>query len=189
MTAFWRDYELIDEEQRLLDSLYEAHFQSCFRENASSVAVAVTANASEDLPKAIVAAIMTMGGKHAPLEDTVRFLSLVSPADHAAVLLKRGEKIPGWGGTFQDGAIDPIWVQVEHLLKQFVPMMYFKLQSVTAVLKGHGKLLAPNPSAYTASVAISLGMPPKLAPYLFINGRLNGWAELAYRQFKVRKTG
>ena len=180
---------MIEEEARLLESLMDAHFQSCFRENASSVAVAVTANSSEDLCKAIIAAICTMGAKHAPLEETVRFLSLVSPADHAALLLKRGEKVPGWGGTFQDGAIDPLWVEVEHLLKQYVPMMYFKLQSVTAILKGHGKLLHPNPSAYTACVALALGMPAKLTPYLFIQGRLNGWVELAARQFKLKKIG
>jgi len=189
MIPFWRSEEFIPEELHLLDALFAAHHGSCFRDNASSVAVTIAADASHDLTKAIMAGICTLGGNHAPLENTVRFLSLEDPAGHVAALLKRGQKIPGWGGSFQDGAIDPIWEEVDSLIRTYQPAMHDKLQAVTAILNGHGKLIHPNPSAYTACVAIALGMPVQLTPYLFIYGRLSGWSEIAMQQFERRKAG
>lgn len=184
MNAFWRDTELTDIELALLKELWMAHHLSCFRDNASSMAVAISADGSGDLTKAIVAGLSTLGDKHAPLEDTVMFLSQENPALQVAEMLNWGMKIPGWGGTFQDGAIDPIWIETDRLIERHQSALHLKLQAVTAILKGHGKLLAPNPSAYTACVAIALGMPRKLSPYLFIYGRLTGWAEIAAKHFR-----
>jgi citrate synthase len=186
MKAFWRDEELNSAEWHLLDALLSAHYESCFRDNASSVAVKIAADASGDFGKAIVAGISTMGGKHAPLEETIRFLSLEYSLCQVAEVLKRGQKIPGWGGTYQDGAIDPIWIEVDRLIERYQPTMHRKLEAITHQLKQHGKLLYPNPSAYTACVAIALGVPVELAPYLFIYGRIDGWAEIAAKHLRKK---
>jgi citrate synthase len=119
-----------------------------------------------------------MGARHAPVEATVRFLSLENPELEVASILKRGRKVPGWGGTFQKDLPDPLWAEVNELIPE---PLQDKLAAVTGMLHQHGKLIWPNPSAYTACVAIVLGMPPKLAPYLFIYGRLTGWAQIADR--------
>lgn len=189
MNTFWRNdvADLTKEESDLLEALWAAHYRSCFRNNASSMAVAIAADSSGDLAKAIVAGISTMGGRHAPLEETVQFLASEYSVTRVADMLKRGQKIPGWGGNFQKDQPDPLWENVDQLIEKFQPMMHQKLKAITAQLHQHGKELWPNPSAYTACVAIALGLSAQLAPFLFICGRLTGWTEIAMRNFEPRK--
>ena len=180
MNVFWRNNQVLTEpEAELLKQLLLAHHQSCFRNNASSMAVVLAADSSGSLSKAVIAGIATMGVKHAPVEKTARFLLMNNPPGEVPSILKRGGKVPGWGGTYQKGKPDPLWAQVDNLIELNHGNLYNKLKAVTAQLKEHGKLIYPNPSAYTACVAIVLEMPPKLASYLFISGRITGWAELA----------
>lgn len=163
----------------LLDALMRAHYQSCFRDNASSVAVANAAAGSGDLPKAIAAGLMTLGGQHAPLEATVRFLSLEDVLPEVDRYLERGQKVPGWGGAFQKEVPDPIWKPVDDLLWSDWPEFAAKLSEITSHLHLKGKAIFPNPSAYTACAAIIMEIPPKMAAGLFIRGRINGWCEIA----------
>jgi citrate synthase len=182
MDAWWRTEPLKAEEADLLEALLRAHHQSSFRDNASSVAVANAASGSADVGKAIAAGIMTLGGKHAPLEQTVEFLSLPRPADRVARMLKSGTKIPGWGGTFQKDQPDPIWQGLYFFIGRVEGELSVKLDDVSAALARHGYNLYPNPSAYTAAAALALGVPAKLAVYLFIAGRVNAWAQIAAAQ-------
>lgn len=180
MNVFWRKQDLTASDLELFKQLLSAHHQSCFRENASSTAVAIAADASGSLSKAVIAGIATTGDKHAPVEKTTRFLLLENPAREVDSILKRGGKVPGWGGTYQKGKPDPLWAQVDTLIKTDSPVLYSKLLAVTnQFIIQHNKSLYPNPSAYTACVAIHLGMSPKLAPYLFISGRIAGWTQVA----------
>jgi citrate synthase len=190
MDTWWRTEPLKAEEAGLLEALLRAHHQSSFRDNASSVAVANAASGSADVGKAIAAGILTLGGKHAPLEQTVEFLgSLRSPANQVSRLLKFGVKIPGWGGTFQKDQPDPIWQEVDLLIQRLAPELSAKLTDVTAELARHGFKLDPNPSAYTAAAALVLGVPAKLAVYLFITGRVNAWAQIAATQIYEKGGG
>jgi citrate synthase len=182
MYTWWRTEPLKAEEAGLLEALLRAHHQSSFRDNASSVVVANAASGSADVGKAIAAGILTLGGKHAPLEQTVEFLGLPRPADHVARMLKSGTKIPGWGGTFQKDQPDQIWHEVDLFIMSLAPELSAKLVSVTVELERHGYNLYPNPSAYTAAAALVLGVPAKLAVYLFIAGRVNAWAQIAAGQ-------
>jgi citrate synthase len=177
--VFWREEDLNKQELRLLNKLMEAHHHSCFRDNASSTAVAISADASGDMGKAIVAGISTMGAKHAPVEQTAWLLWHDNPAWKANLMLEQYKRIPGWGGHFQKDGPDPLWVEVADLIRLYYPALHSKLETVTEKLREHGKMIYPNPSAYTACVAIALGMPSKLAPCLFLYGRLAGWAEIA----------
>lgn len=165
----------------LFDALMKAHYQSCFRENASSMAVANAAAGSGDLTKAIAAALMTVGAKHAPLESTVRFLSLDHPEQAVSTYLAKNEKVPGWGGTFQRDTRDPIWIPVEEELRAGWPEFTKKLDEVTSALHYHDKHVYPNPSAYTACAALILGVPARMASAFFIRGRIAGWCEIAAR--------
>jgi citrate synthase len=173
---FWREEPFTDPERALLDALFIAHHRSAFRENPSSVTVLNAFAGSGDLSKAIAAAILTLGAKHAPLEQTVKFLALNDPASMIPKMLAANQKIPGWGGTFQKDGHDPIWQELDALL----PTEFgAKLTSVTSELLRWSRILYPNPSAYTACVALALGLPAKLAPYLFIAARLSAWTQLA----------
>jgi citrate synthase len=180
--VWWRTRELSSQEESLLKLLFEAHRLSSFRPNISSVSVVNAAIGSGSIAKAIAAAILTLGGKHAPLEQTYLFLSLEDPAAQVQALLARGEKVPGWGGSFQKDGVDPIWEPVRLALAAQCAALSQKLDEVTAALHRQGKVIYPNPSAYTAAVALALEVPPSLSVYLFISARLDAWANIAFNE-------
>jgi len=189
MDVWWKTECLNADETRLLEALTSAHHRSAFRANVSSVVVAQAFEASGDLSKAIAAGILTLGRKHAPLEQTYQFLALEEPWREVAGILKRGAKVPGWGGTFQKNRSDPIWQEVDNLLAEIWPATYIKLSSVTSTLIEHGKNLYPNPSAYTAATALVFGLSKELISYLFILGRLSAWSMIAQKQLTPEGVG
>lgn len=168
-----------EQDERLLLKIFDAHLQSSLRDNASSAAVANAAASSGDMVKAIAAGLMTLGGRHAPLEHTFHFLSQPDPAGHVEEILKRNLPVPGWGGTFQKLLPDPLWNDADATLKEFRPDLAKKLEDVTQALAAHGRTIHPNPSAYTAALAIALDMRAETAVYLFIAARLDTWARIA----------
>lgn len=182
--VWWRKDPLTKEDELLLAKLFQAHIDSAFRDNASSVAVANAAFSSGDLAKAIAAGLLTLGGRHAPLEETYHFLSLDHPYKFVNHFLKDEAKIPGWGGTFQKDKPDPIWQPVDQLLQEYQPELYQKIEEVTNALHKHDKIIFPNPSAYTAATAITVRLDVKLAAYLFIAGRLDAWVKIASNYIK-----
>jgi citrate synthase len=179
-TPFWRSQPFTDHERELLDELFLAHHKSAFRENPSSVTIANAAAGSGDLSKSLAAAILTLGAKHAPLQLTAEFLSLPDPASMVPKILAANQKIPGWGGSFQKNGPDPIWSKLDLLLPSESKT---KLNSISRELLNRNLALYPNPSAYTASVALTIGLPPQLAPFLFIASRLSAWSQIAARAF------
>lgn len=170
--------------EQLLAALFEAHHKVCFRDNISSATIVNAMTGSGSYVQAVAAAILTLGGLHAPIVQTMRLLELYDPASEASAMLKRGQLVPGWGGSFQKDGPDPVWQPVEALLP--VPMRQ-KLDSVTQALHAAGKRIYPNPSAYTAATAILLDIPEQLATSLLIRGRLSGWTEIAASVVKSRR--
>lgn len=159
----------------LLDVVREAHRQSVFRDNPSSVAFRIAFQASGSFTKALIAALSTLGGQHAPLEQTYDLLTSRVPADTAYRILKSGGMVPGWGTSFKD---DTIWAAVAGVLERDFPERWDSLASVTKVLHDFGKFVEPNPSAFTACAAIELGLPKEQAAWIFVSGRLDAWASL-----------
>ena len=176
---FWRkdNSPLPAELQPLFAAVMRAHHLSAFRGNASTVALQLAAGGSEDLPKAMIAALSTLGGLHAPIEATVYLLRAGAPADVARSLMKKGRKIPGWGSNLTTGP-DDLWLDVDRLLREVAPAIARKIDEVTKVLQEAGKDILPNPSAYTAAAAIAFGMEAKVAPFLLISGRCGAWAAI-----------
>lgn len=187
MEAWWRNEPLSSEQEKLLNAVFKAHYKSSFRPNPSSVTVAQTADSSGDLSKAIAAGLLSLGAKHAPLEQTIRFLSLDHPEKNVAWTLETGEKVPGWGGAFQKDGTDPIWHEVDEIVSETRPDLSTKLFAVTVALHEHGKQIFPNPSAYTACAAIAVGLPANLATYIFILGRLTAWTQIAAEHLSQRE--
>jgi citrate synthase len=185
--VWWRKEPLTDKERDLMENVLMAHHNSCYRNNPSTLAVAQAADASGDLGKAIASGILTVGAKHAPLEKTAFFLLMEHPASDVFRILKAGHRVPGWGGSFQKDGPDPIWERVADLLDAGWPEVSSKLAGVTNELHKLGKMIYPNPSAYTAAAAIVLGLGPKRAVYLFIMGRLTAWSQIAANTMQERK--
>ncbi len=175
MKVFWRDTPLTEAETKLLNLTLEAHSQSAMRDNVSSVVLAQTAQGSGDLTKAITAALATLGGRHAPLTETHQFLTTVTKDD---IIDPEFERFPGWGNSFVKGKPDELWKDVDAQLGEVAPELYAKIAYITTALHDSGKHVFPNPSAYTAAVGIALSMPPRLLPWLFIQGRLSAWTAL-----------
>lgn len=174
---FWRPEPFDDIERELIDAMFIAHHKSCFRDNASSYVVLTTASASGQIDKAIAAGMLTIGGFHGPLRESAHFLSLDDPAHKVSEALSNNLKIPGWGSSFFKGEPDPLWTGVDKMLE--LHPVGSKIYDVTARLHQLGKNLYPNPSAYTAAVGLTIGLPIVMTPYLFIAARLSAWTQLA----------
>ena len=163
---------MTDTKSELLEAVLRAHAQSALRGNVSHRALQLAAAGSHSYVQAICAALMTLGGTHAPLLQTYDLLADPAPDAAAEILLLEGRRVPGWGNAFVKDAPDPIWTPVEEL---FPPDMRLKIERVTLTLHARGKAIYPNPSCFTAAVGLIMDFPREVTPYLFICGRLGAW--------------
>lgn len=177
---FWRPGEpLTLEEQELLGALMQAHAISARRNNLSTHAAIGAAIGSGDYYAAVAAPLMTLGGLHGPIPQAMAVLaSSIDAAEIVAEALGQSKKVPGWGTSFVKAAPDPDWEEVRGRLAQGKRPELERMEQVTAALHRAGKLVFPNPAGFTAAVAMVLGMPARIAPYLFLAGRLEVWSEL-----------
>ena len=174
MKSFWRDKELLGYEQQLLEMVLTAHAKSCFRDNISTTVLRSTFEGSWSFQQAVAAAILTFGGMHGPVEQTMDLLVAEQPEQAAMEMLKAGFKVPGWGSSFEDD----IWPDVGAFVEATWPTAGRKVRNVTQVLHDAGKMLQPNPSCWTASMNLILGIPRHLALWPVLQGRLPSWAEI-----------
>jgi len=176
--TFWRSEPLSEPEQKLLDALFAAHTKAACRENCSTVAVLNSWTGAGSYTAAIASALLTLGGAHAPVAEIMRFLGQKDPEDRALFRLATGDKVPGWGSDFVKGKPDPDWAEVDAALEKVAPGLNESIRAVTTVLHEHGKVIFPNPGAYTAATALALGIPESVAPWLFVQGRLGAWTKI-----------
>ncbi len=176
---FWRDTPLPVAGEELLIKLFEAHKQSSFRPNLSSQTVAGAATGSGDYLNAIAAGLLTLGGLHAPISQTYSLLTADFPGSTALALLSDGFIVPGWGCSFVKGDYDQLWEPVRGWFTVYRPDIAAKIDDVTASLHLRGKDLYPNPACFTAAAAIALQIPKEIASWLFVQGRLSAWTQIA----------
>lgn len=185
MNAFWRQDSLELNEQKLLREVHIAHHLSCFRQNPSAVAITCAAQGSQDLYKSVAAGLMTFGGPHGPIPETYDILiSKEFPSEIVSRYVTLHKKVPGWGMSFVRDRIDPIWMPVSEALQRDWPDVHARIDQFTEALHAHGKMVYPNPSAFTAAAAIAVKMPRSLSPLLLIEGRVEAWAELYFNATK-----
>lgn len=181
MKPFWTHETLPVPAHALLRAVFCAHAASSQRDNVSAQTVQLAALGSGDYTKAIAAGLLTLGGIHAPLADTMRLLQNTDPTPRTREILAKGRRVPGWGSSFHKGEPDPLWTEVDEALVEHFPGMAGRISAVTQCLHDNGKVLYPNPSAYTAAAALIVRLPRNIAPYLFLAGRLDGWSQLIQR--------
>jgi citrate synthase len=166
----------------LVATLNTMHFRLAMRDNLSSTTVASMAQVGKPMCEAFAAALLTLGGAHAPISQTRR---LIAPAQRLVEVDRRlaaGLKIPGFGSSFVKDAPDP---EVEAVLLLLQP----GLQKMIGNLSGYvqlmtGRLIFPNAAMATAAVASELGMLASEAPELLIQGRIPAWVDIYNRNFK-----
>lgn len=165
-------------EAALLAAVRRAHIASVQRANTSRAVFLSTINGSGNYVNGLIAALATLGGNHAPIAQTMWVLSQPDLPATIRELLAEGQRVPGWGNSFVRGEPDDLWTEVDALLaKEFTPL-HLQLVAGTTTLHTAGKLLFPNPSAYTAAAALLVGLRPDVAPWLFVSARLDGWTQL-----------
>lgn len=161
--------------ETLLVALGSAHDASALRHNISHDALILATQGSGDYVHAVTAAMMTIGGAHAPVVATCYALQHPDPSALVSSCLEKGVKVPGWGNGFVKDGVDPLWREVDAMLREMdVPLMA-KVDAITDALHRAGKLIYPNPSCYTAAVAVTSGIQTEASPFLFISGRLAAW--------------
>jgi len=178
MTKFWANGEVLsNEERRLVNALYIAHAACVHRSNCSTMALIQAAGGSGSLTQAYIAALATLGTMHGPVEEAWEFLraGIAMPIEFR---LGGTQKIPGWGNSFVKGRIDDAFLPVDQCLEQHFPRNHSRLREITDALHARGKNIYPNPAAYTALTALVLGMPRHLAPMLFVQARIEAWAQV-----------
>lgn len=177
--AFWRTEDLNEIEDRLLSLVFFSHYNSSVRDNVSTCALRVAAAGNgRDFGKSVVAAIMTFGGTHAPIEKIYGLLERNDATEEASRLLWTGHRVPGWGHAFCKNGVDPAWRETYEHIQEHFPVMGEKIGSITKVLHDNDRTVFINPGGLTAASAILLRIPPHLASWLIIQGRLTAWAQL-----------
>lgn len=171
MTKWWSNNEpFTDEENRLVAALFRAHSDCVFRPNCSTAALQQAAGGSRSLTQSYIAALATLGEMHGPVEDAYALLR----AERTWYF--DGDKLPGWGNSFVKGRIDDAFLPVDQTLEANFPKMHSRLRETTDMLHASAKRVFPNPAAYTAAVALCIGLPRHLSPMLFVQARLEAWS-------------
>lgn len=162
----------------LYQAVLEAHGASATRSNISHEVLKLAMIGSGSYMQAIAAALMSLGGMHAPLAQTYDLLHRFNTLDVARSLYENGQMIPGWGNAFVKGAPDPLWAEADRYLRVLVPGTMERMDEVTAFLHQKGKHIYPNPSCWTAAAGIALGFDRQTTGYLFVQGRLPAWTRV-----------
>lgn len=179
MNVFWKSEPLTEHESTLLNLCLEAHVTSVHRDNISTAVVRNVAAGSFNFTNAVAAALLSVGGQHAPLIGA--WEALLSPVENLKQHIELGGIVPGWGSSFQKEGIDPVWQSLsDHIATQFHEQIGRKIEEVTLALHEQGKQIYPNIACLTAATGIILKMPPQLVGWFFIQGRLAEWGKVFF---------
>jgi citrate synthase len=182
VNVFWRAKPLAAQQAKLLTLVLAAHAESAHRENISTAVLKNAAVGSGSYIQSVSAALCSLGGVHAPLIQTHYYLAHFSEEQipELAQHIELGGKVPGWGSSFEKDGPDPIWKPVADHIAEHFPEISERLQRITDELHARGKMVWPNPSAWTAATAIIIDLPPQICAWIFIQGRLANWSSLFY---------
>jgi hypothetical protein len=169
---------LSEKEEEFLQLVLTAHAESAFRGNISTYAIASCAAGNGTWTNSIASGLLTLGGTHAPLEQSYEILASSDSLRVVELMFKDGLRIPGWGNSFHKGEPDPLWEKVDRWLSEHYSGIHGKIEDITQFLHAAGKHIMPNPSIYTAAAAIVLGVPANCAGFLFLQGRLLSWTQI-----------
>jgi hypothetical protein len=167
-------------DEKLLSLLAEVHLKASERQNGSSIAFDQAAAGSGSFTNAVISALATTGGLHAPLIQAREWIFKCSP-NQIRDALNAGLHIPGWGNSFCKNFDVDLLGHIDHFLATHSKDEYVDakryLNEITNQLHRAKILVHPNLAAYTAITAELIGLPRGLEPLLLIYGRLPAWAK------------
>jgi len=196
-----------EDAERLMLMLQEAHYQAAMKNSSISQSVFINAmTGSGNAVSSVAAALLSIGGKHAPITETRESLQMMlsdvdqftSYWNHA---VKLGGKINGLGNSFFKDRIDPAFSPVNDFLRQVhhdndLGLTYVDSYAEIAntIIKNRresdkdssGELikeeyvpLYPNAALITAAITEFLGGVPNFENWFFIAGRSRAFLEMS----------
>ena len=149
----------------------EMHAGLALRPNASSTTMANMAALGKPLPESLAAALLTLGGLHAPIERACGSWnsSLDTFQGNVDFNQKWERKSPGFGSSFEPGQADPFLSSFDQYLP--APTLEKMAERTAYVQKAFDRPLFPNAAMYTAVFADILGLRPTAAMGIVITGR------------------
>ena len=166
---------------KLYDLLKEAH-EAGARRGCLSTQVLLAAHQGNggDGWKSCMAAMNSMGGKHAPIHDASVALAkcLNDPTGINNIIYhhtRDGGRIPGFGCDFVNGQPDPMLEDVADYIFRNHPKMYYVITEMLVALKNK---VYPNLAIYTAAYIIIERWPANLIDNLLFQLRHDVWMTL-----------
>jgi citrate synthase len=174
----WLGITATNETEHLLGTLAKCHKQAALNnQNASSMALQISAACGMGFEHSVASALMTFGAKHGPVSGARKIIYHTSDED-LDKLIEDGEIIPGWGNDFHKTSVDPAFAEMNHLLKMSYTEHADKLDHVTErIFKVKGRVLYPNPAAFNSVVCEIAGLANGIEMLLPIAFRLPAWAQ------------
>ncbi len=169
---------------QLHEELIRVHAHLATRENLSSQLISCAAKAEKDFGSACIMAIASLGGLHAPIEQTTNLLLDPNAIRTAEVLLQEGNKVPGWGSSFVKGEKDPIFDALDGMVYEHSMKLWCLIVDITDRLCS--KDIYPNAACYTAACCILNEIPPCVALKTLIQGRIDSWSDIYTHNYNPR---
>ena len=170
----------------VLKELERVHGLLALRDNASSVTVKSCAMLGKDFPSAVSGALMTLGGAHAPLEQTAQLLTETDPYVMIENILGMGRKVPGYGSSFYKQEKDPVFDKLDDMLVKRNVYLWHTVHRLSSYMKTQWNVnLFPNAANYTICSLMLEDIPLVHASKYFIQFRLNAWHNLWLDNFKA----
>lgn len=165
---------------KLVELLIAAHVAACHRDNSSTLILksAFDSNGG-DLIKSVTAALMSIGGLHAPIKQTYVMLRKILEGKQECDVICFYELVPGFGSSFIKEDNDPL---LESLRQEFIDnhLRYYNIGCrITSHLKQKTKhTLYPNLAFYTACVAHIEGHGVQFCERILIEARVPEWINI-----------
>jgi citrate synthase len=163
------------EQKRLLDALCWAHQEAAkANRNVSTITMMNAMMGSGRIENGIAAAVLTLGHIHAPIL-AARGLYENGQKEVVQLMIRRGQRIAGFGNSFYKTSIDPAFNDVMAILQVSFPKVMARINELSGWLIEAGKPLYPNAALITAAVCSELGIRGGTETSLFILWRLPVW--------------
>lgn len=178
----------------LLQKLYDAHSNAAGLNagNISSSTAMIVYDGSRNPIQALSAAILSIGGKHAPVTQCRNLIAAWdrdnnSVRNELTAIIQSGNKVPGLGNSFFKDSIDPSFQAVYECYVQHagkdnpIDRIVGACNYVLSEVKGKEVKLYPNAALITAAVSQYLNMPIFYEISIFIEARMPVWLNMMSR--------
>ena len=150
-------------------AVLELHSELAKRDCASTTIIKAMAGMSKDMPEAIAAGLLSLGGHHAPIDQAMQVWKFGGMPEY----FDQWQTIPGFGSSWYRAQPDPAFDGLREMLPERV---VYDLDALTeAVQAYYEKPLYPNAAMYTAVSADVMGKDSKFATSLLLRGRIDTW--------------